>query len=136
MLGLDTGLDLYELNQNRRVKSNQLDAKLDYYYILNEKSNLNIVGGTILSKQNFDSRFFQVLDNQGTTLDPIPTFGTDLQTANDIEYKFTDLYLGLRYRVKSGIFTFSPGFTAHAYNTNNSQYGTDFFKDTFQKTLT
>ena len=58
-----------------------------------------------------------------------------LQTANDIEYKFTDLYLGLRYRVKSGIFTFSPGFTAHAYNTNNSQYGTDFFKDTFQKLL-
>ena len=135
VLGLDTGLDLYELNQNRRVKSNQLDAKLDYYYILNEKSNLNFVGGTILSKQNFDSRFFQVLDNQGTTLDPIPTFGTDLQTANDIEYKFTDLYLGLRYRVKSGIFTFSPGFTAHAYNTNNSQYGTDFFKDTFQKLL-
>ena len=78
MLGLDTGLDVYELNQNRRVKSNQLDAKLDYYYILNEKSNLNFVGGTILSKQNFDSRFFQVLDNQGTTLDPIPTFGTDL----------------------------------------------------------
>jgi hypothetical protein len=30
---------------------------------------LNFVGGTILSKQNFDSRFFQVLDN-GNSLDP------------------------------------------------------------------
>ncbi len=135
VLGLDRSLDLYELNQNRRVKSNQIDAKLDYYYILNEKSNLNFVGGTIMSKQNFDSRFFQVLDTNGTTLDPTPTFGTDLQTFNDIEYKFTDLYLGVRYRAKSGIFTFSPGFTAHTYNSNNTQYGTEYFKDTFQKLL-
>lgn len=88
-----------------------------------------------MSKQNFDSRFFQVLDTNGTTLDPTPTFGTDLQTFNDIEYKFTDLYLGVRYRAKSGIFTFSPGFTAHTYNSNNTQYGTEYFKDTFQKLL-
>ena len=136
VLGLDTSLDLYELNQNRRVKSNQVDAKLDYYYILNEKSNLNFVAGTILSRQNFDSRFFQVLDaNAGTTLDPTPTFGTDPQTTNDTEYNFTDLYAGLRYRAKSGIFTFTPGFTVHAYNTNNTQYGTETFKETFQKIL-
>ncbi len=135
ILGLDRSLDVYELNQNRHVKSNQFDAKLDYYYILNEKTNLNFVGGTILSKQNFDSRFFQVLDSQGTTLDPTPIFGTNPQTTNDTEYKFTDLYVGVRYRLKSGIFTFSPGVTAHSYNTNNTQYGTEFFKDTFQKIL-
>lgn len=136
VLGLDTSLDVYELNQNRRVKSNQLDAKLDYYYILNEKSNLNFVGGTILSRQNFDSRFFQVLNpTTGATLDPTPTFGTDPQTTNDTEYNFTDLYAGLRYRAKSGIFTFTPGFTVHAYNTNNTQYGTETFKETFQKIL-
>ncbi|CAI8328376.1 MAG: Uncharacterised protein [Flavobacterium sp. SCGC AAA160-P02] len=135
ILGLDRNLDFYELNQNRRVKSNQVDAKLDYYYILNEKSNLNFVGGTIVSKQNFDSRFFQVLNNQGATLDPTPIFGTDPQTTNDTEYKFTDLYVGARYRLKAGIFTFSPGVTAHIYNTNNTQYGTEFFKDTFQKLL-
>ncbi len=53
----------YKLEQDRKVKSNQLDAKLDYYNILNHKSNLNFVVGTILSKQNFDSKFFQILDN-------------------------------------------------------------------------
>lgn len=135
ILGLDRSLDLYELNQNRRVKSNQVDAKLDYYYILNKKSNLNFVGGTIVSKQNFDSRFFQVLNNQGATLDPTPIFGIDPRTTNDTEYKFTDFYIGARYRLKAGIFTFSPGITAHTYNTNNTQYGTEFFKETFQKIL-
>jgi hypothetical protein len=32
----------YNLNQERRIKSNQLDAKLDYYYILNNKSNITL----------------------------------------------------------------------------------------------
>ncbi len=136
VLGLDGTLPMYELNQNRRVQSNQADVKLDYYYILNEKSNLNFVGGTILSRQNFDSRFFQVLDPvAGTTLDPTPTFGTNPRTTNDTEYNFTDLYAGVRYRAKSGIFTFTPGFTVHAYNMNNTQYGTEYFKETFQKLL-
>jgi len=135
-LGLDTSLLSYNLNQNRQVRSNQADAKLDYYYILNEKSNLNFVAGTILSRQNFDSRFFQVLDN-GNTLDPNPIIGgiSDPQTTNDTEYNFSDLYFGVRYRVKSGIFTFTPGFTSHAYNVNNTQYGVEFFEDKFLKFL-
>ena len=71
-LGLDRSNLFYKLEQDRRVKSNQLDAKLDYYNILNDKSNLNFVLGTIQSKQNFDSKFFQILDN-GNTFDPTPT---------------------------------------------------------------
>ena len=135
-LGLDRSNMFYKLEQDRKVKSNQLDAKLDYYYILNTKSNLNFVAGTILSKQNFDSRFFQILDN-GTELNPSPNINeiTDPKITNDTEYNFTDLYVGLRYRLKSGIFTFTPGFTLHAYNSNNTQYGTEIFKDTFTKFL-
>jgi hypothetical protein len=37
--------------------------------------------------------------------------------------------------LKSGIFTFTPGFTVHAYNSNNTQFGTETFKDTFAKFL-
>ena len=136
VLGLNKSQQFYRLDQNRRVKSNQLDAKLDYYYILNDKSNLNFVGGTILSQQNFDSRFFQVLDN-GNSLDPnlnIPNVA-NAQNTNDTEYNFTDLYAGMRYRVKTGIFTFRPGFTVHSYNANNTQYGTNYFKDTFVRVL-
>lgn len=136
-LGLDLNQSFYRLNQDRRVQSNQVDAKLDYYYILNEKSNLNFVGGTILSRQNFDSRFFQVLDNGSIfdpTLDDVPVPGAQL--TNDTEYNFTDLYAGLRYRVRAGIFTMRPGFTLHSYNVNNIQFGgSDFFEDKFFKLL-
>ncbi|MFY0630434.1 MAG: carboxypeptidase regulatory-like domain-containing protein [Flavobacteriaceae bacterium] len=135
-LGLDRSNLFYTLNQNRRVKSNQADAKLDYYHILNSRSNLNFVTGTILSKQNFDSRFFQVLDN-GDVLNPTPTIPgvTDPQITNDTEYSFTDVYVGLRYRLKTGIFTVTPGFTAHSYVSKNTQYGTEFFEDKFTKIL-
>ena len=136
-LGLNRDNFFYELEQDRRVKSNQLDAKLDYYHILNTKSNLNFVAGTILSKQNYDSRFFQILDN-GNEFNPNPNISDvidDPQTTNDTEYGFTDFYAGLRYRLKSGIFTFTPGFTAHYYNSNNTQYGTETFEDTFGKIL-
>lgn len=136
-LGFDPNVQQYLFNQDRRVKSNQLDAKLDYYYILNQKSNINFVGGSILSKQNFDSRFYQILDNN-SEFDPnlnIPGI-TNTYTTNDTEYNFTDIYAGLRYRLKSGIFTFTPGFTAHAYNINNTQFGdSEKFEDTFQKFL-
>ena len=135
-LGLDRSNMFYTLEQDRKVKTNQLDAKLDYYYILNTKSNLNFVAGTILSKQNFNSRFFQILDN-GTEFDPTPTIQgvNDLQTTNDTEYNFTDIYAGLRYRLKAGIFTFTPGFTMHSYKSENTQFATEYFEDTFAKFL-
>ena len=135
-LGLNRSNPFYRLEQDRKVKTNQWDAKLDYYYILNSKSNINVVAGTILSSQNFDSRFFQILEN-GNEFLPNPTIQgvEDAQTTNDTQYDFRDLYAGLRYRLKSGIFTFTPGFTLHSYNSKNTQFGTEFFHDTFEKLL-
>lgn len=135
VLGLDKTQQFYRLEQDRRVQSNQLDAKLDYYYIINNKSNFNFVGGTILSRQNFDSRFFQLLDGGGA-LDPNLAIPNDpnASTTNDTEYNFTDLYAGARYRLKSGIFTFRPGFTLHSYNLNNTQLSSSF-EDSFAKFL-
>jgi hypothetical protein len=43
------------------------------------------------------------------------------------------VYAGLRYRLKSGIFTFTPGVTFHSYSVKNTQYQTELFKDSFFK---
>ncbi len=131
-LGLDTTQDTYDLAQNRRIKSNQLDAKLDYYNILNARSNINITLGTILSRQEFNSNLFQ-FRGTGIQFNPIPSFNNGLIT-NDVEYNFSDVYVGLHYRVKTGKFTFTPGFSVHAYGNNNSQNG-QTFKDNFFRVL-
>ena len=120
-LGLDETQSNYNLAQEKRVQSNQLDAKLDYWRILNKKSNLNFTLGTILSHQKFDSNIFQFLDD-GSRLDTSPS-ANDASDVNAIDYKFADLYLGLHYRLKTGIFTFTPGVSGHVYNVTNTQFG-------------
>jgi hypothetical protein len=131
-LGLDGTQSNYDLGQNKRVKSNQLDAKVDYWNVLNQKSNINFTLGTIYSNQKFDSNIFQNLDN-GSVLNPTPTFNNGLDT-NDTDYTFSDLYVGVHYRLKSGIFTFTPGFSLHSYNSKNTQYGLEY-DDSFFKLL-
>lgn len=131
-LGLDTSLNDYNLGQNRRIKSNQLDAKLDYYHIINLKSNINFTLGTILSRQEFKSNIFQFLTD-GSNFNPTPTFNQGRAT-NDTEYNFTDVYLGVHYRFRTGKFTFTPGFSVHAYGNKNSQFG-ETFTDNFLRFL-
>ena len=129
-LGFDQTLDNYDIAQDKRIRSNQLDAKLDYWNILNNKSNINFTLGTILSRQDFDSNIFQFLED-GSIFDSTPNFNDGLDS-NDTEYNFSDLYLGVHYRLKSGMFTFTPGFSAHAYSAKNTQFGTEFKDDFFR----
>lgn len=131
-LGLETSMNNYNIGQNRRIKSNQLDAKLDYFRILNPKSNLNFTLGTILSRQDFNSNIFQFLENN-SQFNPIPLINNGL-ASNDTQYNFSDFYLGMRYRLKAGKFTLVPGFSAHAYGNRNSQFGVSF-KDNFFRLL-
>ncbi|WP_435263625.1 carboxypeptidase regulatory-like domain-containing protein [Tenacibaculum sp. nBUS_03] len=131
-LGLDTSVSSYNFAQDRRIKSNQLDAKLDYYNIINAKSNLNLTLGTILSKQEFNSTVFQFL-NDGTKFNPTPTINQG-KLGNDIEYNFSDVYLGVHYRFKKGKFTVTPGFSLHAYGNKNMQFG-KVYEDNFFRIL-
>jgi hypothetical protein len=136
-LGLDLDQFGYNINQERLVKTNQLDAKLDYFNILNAKSNINFTLGTILSNQQFNSNIFQFLDD-GTQFNPTPNVvdgnGNLLSRANDVEYNFSDIYLGVHYRFKTGKFTFTPGVSLHAYGNKNTQGG-DTFEDNFFNVL-
>ena len=118
-LGLDSSESSFNLAQERKIKSNQLDAKLDYWNILNIKSDLNFTLGAIYSNQKFDSEIFQFLETGAFYPTPLINGGLDY---NDVDYTFTDMYLGVHYRLKSGKFTISPGFTAHAYNSKNTQH--------------
>jgi Outer membrane protein beta-barrel family len=115
----------YNVNQERRVKTNKLEAKIDYYYVTGPKSNINFTLGTTASRQRFNSAIFQILDDNSTL-----NF-TDEALNNNVSYNFTDVYLGFHYKVISGIFTFTPGFTAHRYKATNEQLGSSVSDDLF-----
>ena len=118
---------LYNLNQDERVKTSKLDATLNYYYVINSKSNLNLTAGSTTSKQEFNSNIYQILED-GTTNN------LNTNTTNDVTYKFSDFYTGLHYKFVTGIFTFNQGATLHTYSANNTQLGNEF-KNSFSKLL-
>jgi hypothetical protein len=118
----------YNINQTRFIKTNKLDSKVDYYYMVTPKSNINFTFGNTYSLQNFNSHIFQILDN-GTKNDLNST-----DKNNDVSYFFNDAFLGLHYKFITGKFTFNPGFSAHYYKTYNEQLGTKV-NDNFYRVL-
>ncbi len=109
--------DRYNINQDRNVKTSKLDAKVDYYYVLNNTSNLNLTLGSTLSSQKFNSGIYQILDNGSKNVFTEPEYN------NDVTYRFSDAFLGVRYKLKTGKFTWTPGATFHDYHLKNEQFG-------------
>ena len=120
LIGYVPGQDRNDISQNRFVKTNKLDAKIDYYYTLTAKSNINVTLGNTYSNQNFNSSMYQILDNQAVNELESPI------NNNEVTYKFNDAFLGLHYKFLAGKFTFTPGVSFHSYNMTNTQLGTDF----------
>ena len=118
LIGYLSGQNRNDLSQNRFVKTNKLDAKLDYYYMVTPKSNINITIGNTNSSQNFNSSIFQILDGGGINN------LIDTQNNNTVNYRFNDAFLGLHYKFLSGKFTITPGVSFHAYDMTNTQLGT------------
>lgn len=118
--GYISGQNRNDLNQDRFVKTNKLDAKIDYYYMVTPKSNINITLGNTYSYQDFNSHIFQMLDN-GDRNDL-----NDPQNNNQVNYNFNDTFLGFHYKILSGKFTLTPGVSLHSYSMINTQLGTDY----------
>ena len=120
LVGYVPGENRNDISQNRFVKTSKVDAKVDYYYMLTPKSNINITLGNTYSYQNFNSSMYQTLDNNDINeLD-------DQANQNDVNYNFNDAFLGLHYKILTGKFTFTPGVSIHGYNMTNQQLGTDY----------
>ena len=117
--GYNTTQSRENINQDRFIKTNKTDAKLDYYYMLTPKSNINITLGNTYSYQNFNSSIFQILDNGNIN-------NLDVQeNTNKVNYAFNDVFLGIHYKFMKGKFTFNPGFSLHQYSMNDQQLNTN-----------
>lgn len=120
LAGYTVGQNRNDISQNRFVKTNKIDAKIDYFYMLTPKSNFNITLGNTFSYQNFNSSMFQILDNE--TVNELD----NAANRNEVSYRFNDVFLGLHYKILTGKFTFTPGISFHSFNMTDTQKGTDF----------
>lgn len=121
-----SGQNRNNINQNRFVKTNKIDAKLDYYYMVTNKSNINVTLGNTYSHQNFNSSIYQILDNEAVNN------LNDAANKNDVNYNFNDTFLGLHYKILTGKFTFTPGVSLHSYSMTNEQLATSNSQNFFR----
>ena len=126
LAGYISGQNRNDINQTRFVKTNKLDAKLDYYYMLTPKSNINITLENTVSNQNFNSAIFQILDNE--TVNNLE----DETNSNKVNYNFNDAFLGLHYKILTGKFTFTPGISFHTYNMTNEQLDSNYSQNFYR----
>ena len=112
ILPLDANQDAFNINQYRNILTSKFDAKIEYYHIINKLSNINLNLGSLQSNQELDSSIFEILDNGSIT------YFDSQELTNDVKYKFRDVFFGAKYKVKTGIFTFTPGLTLHNFNIN------------------
>nr|WP_315131528.1 carboxypeptidase regulatory-like domain-containing protein [uncultured Flavobacterium sp.] len=126
LTGYISGQNRNDINQTRFVKTNKLDAKLDYYYMLTPKSNINITLGNTVSNQNFNSALFQILDYE--TVNNLE----DETNSNKVNYNFNDAFLGLHYKILTGKFTFTPGISFHTYNMTNEQLDSNYSQNFYR----
>ena len=115
LLNLDVDQERFNINQDRETKTDKIEGKLDYFYIINPKVNLNLTLGITDVNQDFNSSIFQILDNN------TQQYFSESNLKNDVLFHFQDAYLALHYRFISGIFTFDPGVTLHSYKTETQQ---------------
>lgn len=114
---------VYNVNQEQYTQTHRLDAKLDYFWVTSPKSHVNFTLGTTVSEQRFNSKIFQILDN-GTSED-----FNESALNNDVDFSFSDAFLGMHYKLVAGKFTLNPGFHVHAYKATNTQLGTSVSDD-------
>ncbi|AZQ43463.1 outer membrane beta-barrel protein [Nonlabens ponticola] len=117
-LNLDNA-DPYNINQRNLVDTRRINAKVDYWYVLNKISNINFTVGTIQSRQDYNSNIFQILDNGGVNI------LTDDDLVNDVRYDFSDIYAGVHYKIIKGKFTITPGFNVHQIETDTDDLLSD-----------
>jgi hypothetical protein len=107
----------FNLNQNKKITTQKVDLLLDYYYILNNKSNLNFSFGTVLNKQKLITQMHQILDDNS-----VVEFNNS-SLKNDVSFLFADLFFGIHYKIKTGKFLITPGLSIHNYKSLNKQLG-------------
>lgn len=114
-VGYNQSQNRNDITQSRFIKTNKLDSRLDYYYVLTPKVNLNFTLANSYVYQSLISSIFQRLDDG--TINNL----TASENTNDVGYRFNDSSLGFHFKWLSGKFTFTPGVTLHRFNLTNSQ---------------
>ncbi|MCF6169289.1 carboxypeptidase-like regulatory domain-containing protein [Lutibacter sp.] len=105
----------YVINQVKETKNTSINTIFKHYWVLNNANHIyTTIGNTFISEQ-FYTNDSQQLENGDKNNFSSAGFG------NNLDYTLNDLFLGIHYKFKTGIFTFKQGAFLHKYNWELNQ---------------
>ncbi|MEE9406493.1 MAG: carboxypeptidase-like regulatory domain-containing protein [Polaribacter sp.] len=110
-----TAQNLYRINQLKNSKEQNIDAVFKHFWEINNNNHIYTTVGNKFLSEDFFTDDSQTLDN-GTK----NNFSSD-KFGNDLNFKLNDLFLGVHYKFRAGIFTVKQGLYAHNYNWSINQ---------------
>ena len=116
----------FNLLQSRDVITHKQESALNYYRVLNKTNHINFKLGNSYNSQTLSSGIAQRRDGEEDQ-----SF-TDALLNNDVDFTFSDYFVGVMYKTKVGKLTLSPGLNLHRYHFSNRQLGTE---EEVEKTL-
>ncbi len=119
--------EYYQIRQNKRVKSQNINTILKDYWVVSRMHHIYTSFGVNKNNTNFLNKDFQILENGYINNFNIANFN------NDLEYNFLDTYLGVEYKFKTGKVIFKPALFYHNYHWSTQQVNEA--KSRFHKSL-
>ncbi|SNR82841.1 carboxypeptidase-like regulatory domain-containing protein [Lutibacter flavus] len=110
--------DTYVINQLKETKNTTINSIFKHYWVLNNFNHIYTTLGNKYSNESFFTEESQQLENGTTHNFSSGGFG------NDLDYKLNDLFVGIHYKFKTGIFEFKQGAFLHNYNWSLNQQTT------------
>ncbi|QMU65173.1 MAG: carboxypeptidase-like regulatory domain-containing protein [Flavobacteriaceae bacterium] len=101
--------NLYKINQLKNSKEQNTDAVFKHFWELNHNNHIYTTIGNKFLKEDFLTDDSQELDN-GT----INNFSSD-GFGNNFNFTLNDLFVGIHYKFRTGIFTFKQGMYLRQY---------------------
>jgi len=105
----------YKIYQLKNTKKQNIDAVFKHFWEVNNNNHIYTTIGNKFLSEDFLTEDRQKLDN-GT----INNFSSN-EFGNDLNFRLNDLFLGIHYKFRTGIFTFKQGLYAHKYNWKINQ---------------
>lgn len=102
--------DLLRINQLKNTQEQNIDAVFKHFWEINNSNHIYTTVGNKFLNEDFFTDDRQILDD--TTVN---NFGID-GFGNDLNFKLNDLFVGVHYKFRAGIFTLKQGLYAHNYS--------------------
>ena len=115
LIPADNAQDLLSILQDKNIKQQQIDFVFKHFWELNNSNHIYTTIGNKFLNEDFFTEDRQQLDNFSFNNFSSDGFG------NDVNFKLNDIFAGLHYKFRTGIFTFKQGTFLHNYNWSVNQ---------------